>query len=325
MSNFEIYFDEKLHKYTDSFKNEYTSVTTVIGKYEDKFSEKQWDIAIACERIGRNPAHPKYSKYKNKTAKQIIASWKHESKVACDIGNNTHNYLEDSIKISSKYKAHSKSGRLFTIKELLDNRNINKGLLNLDSFKKFKIDKKYPDIYTIVEMFVKDGWSIYSEICTYDYNILVSGLIDILLIKGNKFVILDWKTNKAPLKFDAGYYNKDLKGNLLLNDYILTNTYFKYPLNKLPDSVGNKYKLQLSSYAYLTEQFGLELVGIILCHIRHDKYTETDDKVIKNPNLLNKQIVDVYNLSYLKDDVSNMYSHFANIKQENVSQYKLFA
>ncbi len=325
MSNFEIYFDEKLHKYTDSFKNAYTSVTTVIGQYEDKFSEKEWDIAVACERIGRNPSHPKYNKYKGKRAKQIIAGWRHQSKVACETGNKTHNFLEDSIKLSTKYKAHNKQGRLFTIKELIDPSNINLGLISLKVLEHKKVDKKYPEIFKIIKIFSEKGWRVYSEICTYNYDLLVSGLIDILLIKDNKFIILDWKTNKAPLQFESGYYNKDMEGNIILSDYITTNTYFKYPLNKIQDSTGNKYTLQLSSYAYLTEQFGLELEGIILCHIRHDKYTKDHKEVINNPTLLDKQVVDFYNLPYLKEDVSNMYKHFSEIKQENVSQYKMFA
>jgi hypothetical protein len=322
LSNIEIYFDPNLHKYTDNLLNAYTSVTTVIGKYETHFSDNEWNIAQACSKIGKNPNHPKYNRYKGKSAKQIISGWKKESKRACDKGNETHNYLENSVKVSSKYKEHTSGGRLFTVKELLDNRKINTGILDLKRFKEFKIDIKFPSIYDTIEKFINDGWTIYSELCTYSYDLLVSGLIDIFLLKGNMFVILDWKTNKAPIKFEAGYYDKDDDGNI--TNYIIKDTTFNFPLHNMPDSVGNKYTLQLSSYANLTEGFGLECVGIILCHIRPDVYTNDHPDTVRNPTFIGKQIVDIYNIPYIKEDVDKMYAHFSNTKQDNVSQLNLF-
>ncbi len=33
-------------------------------------------------------------------------------------------------------------------------------------------------------------------------------LVDILFVKGDEFFILDWKTNKAPIRFEGGYWVK---------------------------------------------------------------------------------------------------------------------
>ena len=55
-----MYFNEEEHKYTDDLGNGYISVTTLIGKYTQEF--KKEEIAAACERIGKNPRHPKYQK-----------------------------------------------------------------------------------------------------------------------------------------------------------------------------------------------------------------------------------------------------------------------
>ena len=55
-----LYFNEEEHKYTDDLGNGYISVTTLIGKYTQEF--KKEEIAAACERIGKNPRHPKYQK-----------------------------------------------------------------------------------------------------------------------------------------------------------------------------------------------------------------------------------------------------------------------
>ena len=47
----DLYFNEKLHKYTDSRGIVYTSMTTVIGKYEVKFdTEKMSKIVTQSKK-----------------------------------------------------------------------------------------------------------------------------------------------------------------------------------------------------------------------------------------------------------------------------------
>jgi len=321
MPELEIYFNEDLHKYSDNFTNAYTSVTTVIGNYEHKFSDKEVDIAKACERIGRNPAHPKYNKYRGKSADMILAEWERTRVEACSIGNTKHNYLETSVKSATGFSNlfKPKSGRLFTIKDIADN---NLGELNLTYFIETGIDKLYPEIYDIVVNFINNGWKIYAEICTYNYDKLVAGLIDILFIKDTKFVILDWKTNKNKLRFESGYYDKDDYGNT--TNFITTDEVLKSPLSHLPQSNGNKYTLQLSTYAYLTEQFGYTNAGLILCHISHDYYTldEATNKNNSKLNGLNK--VEFYTINYLKKDVKTMLNHFVINNSREKSQYLMF-
>ena len=62
--NTTILFDPIKHKYTNEVGNSYISATTLIGKYEVKFDDKANRIARACSKIGKNPRHPKYLKYK---------------------------------------------------------------------------------------------------------------------------------------------------------------------------------------------------------------------------------------------------------------------
>ena len=309
MSNFEIYFDPIQHKYTDNFSNAYTSVTTVIGKFEDKFSNKELDIAKACERIGKNPRHPKYLKYKNKTYLDIIKGWKKEGDIAREIGNVKHDYLETSVKTSTGFYTYFKpvSGRLFTVKDVLNDNSL--GRLDLNYFIQTGIKDKYPEIYNVIAGFVNNGWAIYAEICTYSYDLLVSGLIDILLVKNNMFVILDWKTNKTLLHFEAGYYDKDINGNA--TNFIQTDEKLLYPLNNYPASRGYKYTFQLSTYATLTENHGFECKGLILCHIRHHLYDKKHIKTISNPELLGLNVVDIYPINYLKADSNKMLYEFA--------------
>lgn len=310
MINVEIYFDAGKHKYTDNFGNVYTSVTTLISKYENKFDAKKNDIAQACEKIGRNPRHPKYPKYKGKSAEQILSEWEQTSKDALVIGNETHDYIEDRVKLSSYFdKFRPKSNRRFTINDLTTNSTL--GYLDLKVLKTTGFEDRFPRVFALITAFVNHGWRVFSEIVVYDYTNLVCGLIDILLIKDDEFIILDWKTNKHPIQFQAGYYEKDNQNNVI--GYKLTNETLKYPLNKLADSTGIKYTLQTSLYGALAERFGYKLNSIIICQILHDLYPDSKDK--------GKRITNFLPISYIKDDVHNMIQHYVT-KGRHVREQK---
>ena len=296
-----IYFNEGKHEYTNEFGDKFISVTTLLGNYEEKFDDNKVKIARACERIGRNPRHPKYNKYKGKTWKGLIKEWQAKADKACDIGNTKHNYLEKGVKSSSGFNsvftsryANIDTVRLYTIEDILNDHNY--GSLNLSYFVKYGIKDKYPKIYNLIEKFVNDGWKIYSEIGVFDFELLVSGLVDILFVKDNKFVILDWKTNKNPIRFESGYWDNDKNGNA--QGYITTDKMFKYPINKMSDSNGNKYTLQLSMYARLIEGFGLQYVALILCQILHDSYKIGDDDIEDHPEWIDKNKVVILPIEY---------------------------
>lgn len=306
-----IFFNEELHKYTDDLNHAYTSVTTVIGKYTEDF--KMDDIAAACERIGKNPNHPKYLKYAGKSKKQIIWEWQQINKEACDKGTIKHNFLETAIKESNGYKRNAKgfiNDKIYTIDDIIAKHNY--GKVNLKYFETKGVKEKYPKIYNILKDFVKLGYKIYAEIGVYDAKNLISGLIDVLLVKDNDFIILDWKTNKAPIRFESGYYDKDSLGKLKLDTFIKKDERFKYPLDDLEDSVGNHYTMQLSTYAYLVETFGFNCKGLILCHIR----TIEDAKDEEGNDV---EVVEIYTIDYLKDKAESMISHHSSSNISNTA------
>lgn len=306
-----LYFNEAAHKYTDSIGNKYISCTTLWGEYEEKQDFSQ--IAIACERIGRNPRHPKYNKYRGKSRSQIERDWEKITEIALADGNEKHNYLEDAVKTASGYKRFGReqfiNDRIYTIADILENHNY--GLINLEHFIKTGIKDRYPQIFELLSSFVKQGYRIYSEIGTYSVHYLVSGLIDLLLVKGNRFFIVDWKTNRADIRFESGYFEKDNAG-VLTDQFVYTRKYFLPPIHHLEASVGNKYTLQLSMYDYLTEQFGLICDGNLLCHIRKTNYTGDEQVVKDNPDLelIGKQRVDFLPIAYLKDEVESTLEHY---------------
>jgi hypothetical protein len=286
-----IYFNEEHHKYTDDLGNVYTSTTTFLSNYYNEFDQRA--VAKRCIR-------KRDSMYYGWSVEQVLDYWAKVNKEACDDGNEKHNYLEHAIKSANGYKRSAGgvyiNDRIYTIPDIMSNHNY--GRLNIDYFIQTGVKDKYPKIFAAIQMLVDKGFRIYAEIGTYSYDHIISGLIDVLFVTDNgEFVILDWKTNKHKLMFQSGYFKKDKNGKET-GEFKVNNNKMKPPLNHLPDSHGHQYTMQLSTYAYLTERFGLKCVLIVLYHIRKE--------IDKN----GLEVVDDYKIDYLKNEASLAVNHF---------------
>lgn len=253
-----LFFDEGPHKYTDTLGNEYRSVTTLIGDYYNHFNADYW-------------AHKK-AREQGKSEKQIRAEWDRIKDEACERGTATHNGIEDAIKSVSKFKEaikyleEVKSGRCITIADIPD---LIPRPLDVEEFK-VATNNKYPEIYRVFDFYTERGYIIYSEIGAFLIDYLISGTIDIFCYRPTDFVILDWKTNRDGLKFEAGYYKKDKSTipNQLTNEWIKKKQNMLPPLNHLDDCNGMHYTMQLSLYAIMAEIIlDIPCVGLGLCHI----------------------------------------------------------
>lgn len=253
-----LFFEEEKHKYTDSIGNEYLSVTTLIGNYYPKFDANYW-------------AHKK-AKEQGKSEKAIKAEWDRIREEACSRGTIKHNGIEDAIKETSQFKNAIKylteisSGRCVTVADIP---NLIPKPLDVEKFKE-ATNYKYEEIYRVFDYYTQRGYTIYSEIAIFLPDYLVSGTIDILCIRDNDFVILDWKTNRDGLKFESGYFKKDktIIPNQLTNEWVKTDKRMLPPLSHLEDCNGNHYTMQLSLYAIAVEMIlGIPCVGLGLCHI----------------------------------------------------------
>lgn len=253
-----LFFDEGPHKYTDTLGNEYRSVTTLIGDYYNHFDADYW-------------AHKK-AREQGKSEKQIRAEWDRIKDEACERGTKTHNGIEDAIKEVSKFKNcirylnDTGSGRVITIADVPA---LIPTPLNIEEFKD-ATQNKYPEIYRVFDFYTERGYIIYSEIGAFLIDYLISGTIDIFCYRPTDFVILDWKTNRDGLKFEAGYYKKDKSTipNQLTNEWIKKKQNMLPPLNHLDDCNGMHYTMQLSLYAIMAEIIlDIPCVGLGLCHI----------------------------------------------------------
>lgn len=240
-----ITFDPIPHRYTDEEGLVYKSVTTLINDVVPPFDTEKW------------------SKYKSEQTglpqSVIKQNWKDINKEACERGTEKHEKLETSIK-DSQFKRSllstagiSLGGREFT--------NI-----DIDVLSHSMLAKEYPVIFLFLKKHIENGAKLYAEKRVYSYEHLVSGTIDLLLVKGNKFMIVDWKTNKKELYFKSGYYKK--VNGIETDKWVDTNEYMLEPLTHVQNCKGLIYTIQLSLYAWLVEYWGLTCAGLVLFHIR---------------------------------------------------------
>ena len=299
-----LYFDEGPHKYTDTYGNEYISVTTIIGNYSPKFDKDYW-LHRKAKELGI-------------TEKELAKRWQDITDEACTRGSHTHNGLEDGIKGSSmfkdaiKYLNQIETGRCITVADIP---NLKAKPLDIEKFKE-ATNNKYPKIYEVFDFYITRGYTIYSEIGVFLPNLLISGTIDVLAIKSDRFVILDWKTNKDGLHFTSGYYKKDktCKPVQLTNNWVEKDEKMLPPFNTLPECNGSHYTIQLSTYARMVELIlGIPCVGCGLCHIgtpfKLNKYgmPYRDEKGLYEIDKNGEETVQWYRIAYIRDMVDAMF------------------
>ena len=299
-----LYFDEGPHKYTDTYGNEYISVTTIIGNYSPKFDKDYW-LHKKARELGI-------------TEKELAKRWQDITDEACTRGSHTHNGLEDGIKGSSmfkdaiKYLNQIETGRCITVADIP---NLKARPLDIEKFKE-ATNNKYPKIYEVFDFYITRGYTIYSEIGVFLPNHLISGTIDVLAIKSDRFVILDWKTNKDGLHFTSGYYKKDktCKPVQLTKNWVEKDEKMLPPFNTLPECNGSHYTIQLSTYARMVELIlGIPCVGCGLCHIgtpfKLNQYVMPyrDEKGLYDIDKNGEETVNWYHINYIRDMVDAMF------------------
>ena len=296
-----LYFDEPTHKYTDSLGNSYISVTTMIhDNYTPKFDKKYW-LRKKSRELGIS-------------SKELERQWQAITDEACSRGTATHNGIEDAIKENSMFKNaiqylnQVESGRCITVADIP---NLIPRPLDLDKFKE-ATNNKYEKIYNVFDFYINKGYTIYSEIGAFLIDYLISGTIDILCIKEDRFVILDWKTNRNGLQFEAGYFKKDKSTTpaQLTNQYIVKDEKMLPPLSHLDNCNGMHYTMQLSTYARMVELIlDIPCVGLGLCHIGSPfvknqygmPYRDKNNQYPIDEN--GEETINWYHINYLRNEV----------------------
>ena len=279
-SNGDVWFRESDHVY-GNFKypeTKYTSVTTLIGKYEQPFDSEFVSKYKAIEKLLPSDIWKKekgalWKNHKipneflevyniseselNKVQQDILDEWAEINRVSCERGTKIHAKLENSFYNT----AHDITLKKFGIGG------------------KFECKKNYNELD--LEYGIYPEYLIYYDNPKLDLHI--AGQIDLLVKNGNNIIIGDWKTNKE-LHF-KGFYNTSTK----------STTKMKYPLTSLDDVNFNHYQLQLSTYAWIIQKINpdFNIERLFICHFDHEG----------NQN--------IYEVTYLKDEVEKMLRHYA--------------
>jgi len=155
-----VRFEEKEHVYKSDNNINWTSVTTFIGLFKEKF-----DALSAAKKTIKN----KNSKWYKMTVEDVLKAWEEENKKSLELGNWYHKKKEEEL--ISKEKIERDGVSLNIIKPVVRN-----GI-------KYSINQE-----------LKEG--IYPEHIIYMESIGLCGQSDLVEIVNNKINVYDYKTNK---------------------------------------------------------------------------------------------------------------------------------
>ena len=289
--NGNIAFIEETHKYFDVTNPDavFTSVTTMIHSYTQPFDKDFWSAYKALERLLSKDAWniekksllntKKFDKVLldlhnitendfNREQQAILDEWDNENRKSCDRGTKIHADLENSFYVKKK---------------------------DID-ISRFEIGGKFVCDKGRTTLDLENG--IYPEYLisrvSEDGKLRIAGQIDLLVKKGNKLIIGDFKTNK---KIETkSFFNQRTKQSVKM----------KFPLNNLDDTNYWHYCLQLSTYAWMLQKYNpeFEIEDLVMIHFDHE------DKMT------------VYHLPYLKEEVVRMLNHFKKESSLKASREK---
>lgn len=167
----DIYFDEGPHTYTNSLGTQFTSVTTLVGQFGEKFDSNKVIDNMTKRAIEQHKPLPDRQK--------LIAEWKYSGDYAKLLGTEIHSVMENlwyhknytgRTELMSKYAGMQQD---------------------------FEQRKTYcKKLYTkMSKMYVP----IRNEFIVYDVDNAICGTIDMLAYNTQKkcYSILDWKTSKS--------------------------------------------------------------------------------------------------------------------------------
>lgn len=289
--NGNIAFREDVHKYFDLTDPtaEFISVTTLIERFGQPFDKEFWSMYKSLEKL-----IPK------EDWKTISKTFRDKMKIPEDVFTMYDFSKEDAIReqqniLDEWQKTNEEScTRGTAIHAELENSFYKMGAnCNL---KKFGIGGKFVCDKGRTKLDLEDG--VYPEYLisrVSDDGILrLAGQIDLLVKKGHRYTILDWKTNKSIDK--KGYYNSATR----------TTAKMKYPLNNLDDCNFSHYNLQLSTYAWMVQKL--------------DPKAEIDDLILNW--FPHEGGMEQFHMEYLKKDVIKMLSWYKKQKMHEINELK---
>ena len=283
--NKEICYNDSSHMYWSEIDNTiYTSVTTMIHEFCQKFDSEFWSQYEALQKL---LSAEQFAMEK----KRLLETKRFDKKYFLDMYdlNETefNSAQQDILDEWSKTNADSKE-RGTKIHSDLEHQYLGKSSCQMRSYglggtfevnTNESLEKNNLDLLSI-ERGVFPEYMIYRR--SDDNKFRLAGQIDLLIKDGNDIYIVDYKTNKSI--DEKSYFDTRTKKSQMM----------KYPMNNLMDCNKVHYTLQLSTYAWMLQKLNPDFVikKLLLIHYDH------------NGN------VTEHELDYLKDDVERMCKHW---------------
>lgn len=283
--NGDVAFTEADHRYfnTKYPNRKYTSVTTLISFYHEKFDSEFWSSYKAMEALlgvdefkecGLKTSLLKFKIFDEAipescgityeeflaTKQSILASYKQANEEACERGTKYHTEKENALYTKPKVK----------IEEIG---------LPLDLKGEFNCERHNFDLNQQVAILPEYliYWSSTDEI------INLAGQVDLIVKQGNDIYILDYKTNAKGMEMSSFFDRKKKQSKKMF-----------YPINNLDDCMFQHYTLQLSLYAWMLQRINPEfnIKEMWLLHVDGEG-KETS-----------------FQVEYIKEDVERLIKHY---------------
>lgn len=283
--NGDVAFTEADHKYFNvKYPNrQYTSVTTLIGKYHEKFDSDFWSSYKAMEALlgedefkecGLKVSLLKFKIFNTdipascgvteeeflQTKQEILASYKKANEDACERGTKYHVEKEEALYIKPKVNIQELNFPIPLQGEFACERH------NFDLNQEVAILPEYL-IY----------WSSKDDI------INLAGQVDLIVKEGNDIYILDYKTNAKGMEMSS-YFDRRKKQSKKMF----------YPINNIDDCMFQHYTIQLSMYAWMLQRINPEL------NIKELWLLHVDGEGVETS----------YQVEYIKEDIEKLVKHY---------------
>jgi ATP-dependent exoDNAse (exonuclease V) beta subunit len=196
-----MYFNEEQHIYTHKITGEiYSSVTSIISKYKNKFKSIEISEKFVKDHSELNN-DKELREYLNKL---LLLNKKVEDVVRPLTPETVRNlWSESSINAQIKGKSYHFKNEIETIHN------------------KTNLTREYNDSIFDLQKDLKDGY--YPELILWSDKYKIAGMIDKVYIEGNKVWITDYKTNKNEITKGDDKYKM-----LYPLDYLNDSSYYHY-------------------------------------------------------------------------------------------------
>ena len=253
-----VTFTEKGHKYTGSDGRTYTSVTTLLSAYYPQFEGDKWSLYGAIKAEYSAISIEKWKEFRAKAGgwipklkgDNIIKYYKdNRHTIPSQIRNNI------AVRKDAQLKERKAEGDLACKLGTGHHNSLEQLFLSsqkIDIGKGQAADVSAEDLLSLQGLMDDDKPQVFTEMLLWSEKYRLAGQADVGEKPGRRKIhIKDYKTYKSEEK---------------IHDCFMNET-FHEPLQELPNTNYSKATMQLSTYGYMMEMMGYEVVGCTMIHL----------------------------------------------------------